>query len=472
MAALWRCQRPWIGGSSLHVQFRWKPRHTSDAGACKKAPRTAGCMTIESHAAPLRRGHRTTIRSRPDYRLDYTSPLRFFLGCSQPALHVGKTKVTTATAAPVKKEDVQVLDGAVAARMDAKVALVTGITGQDGSYLAEFLMSKGYTVHGIIRRSSSFNAGRIQHLYEDPHISGVRLFLHYGDLTDSANLCSIISQVQPSEIYNLGAMSHVKVSFELSEHTADVNGLGTLRLLNAIRACGMERTCRFYQASTSELYGKVRETPQSESTPFNPRSPYAVAKLFAYWTVVNYREAYGMYLVNGILFNHESPRRGATFVTRKITRAVAQYKVAPSPTSCLYLGNLEARRDWGHARDYVVSMWMMLQADEPGDYVVATGECHTVRQFVVAAFRAAGIEIRWEGAPGSLGEIGVDTSNGHVVVRIDPKYFRPTEVDLLVGDASKARARLGWHPSVTFDGLVEEMVAEDIKAALAGGLDN
>eukprot|EP00899_Mesostigma_viride_P005224 jgi/Mesvir1/14702/Mv05358-RA.1 len=355
--------------------------------------------------------------------------------------------------------------------MEPKVALLTGITGQDGSYLAELLLKKGYIVHGIIRRSSSFNTGRIRHLYEDPHIAGVRLFLHYGDLTDSSNLCSIISQVQPHEIYNLGAMSHVKVSFELSEYTGDVDGIGTLRLLNAIRTCGMEKKCRFYQASTSELYGKVQEIPQSEKTPFYPRSPYAVAKQFAYWTLVNYREAYGMYLVNGILFNHESPRRGPTFVTRKITRAVAQYKVSPKPSFCLYLGNLEAKRDWGHARDYVECMWLMLQVDKPDDYVIATGECHTVREFVVAAFRAAGIEIRWEGEHGSVDETGVDASNGHVIVRIDPKYFRPTEVDLLIGDSSKARSLLGWQPSVTFDGLVKEMIAEDIKLAEAGDLD-
>lgn len=347
-----------------------------------------------------------------------------------------------------------------------RVALITGITGQDGSYLSELLLSKGYIVHGIIRRSSAFNTARIDHLYRDPHLNDVRLFLHYGDLTDSSNLCHIISRVRPHEIYNLGAMSHVRVSFEMSEYTADVDALGTLRLLNAIRTCGMEKETKFYQASTSELYGKVQATPQTETTPFYPRSPYGVAKQFAYWSVVNYREAYGMFAVNGILFNHESPRRGPTFVTRKITRAVV--RIQAGIEECLYLGNLDAYRDWGHARDYVECMWRMLQHEVPEDFVVATGECHSVREFVELAFACVDIRVVWKGVRGSVDEVGVDANDSnHVLVRIDPKYFRPTEVDLLVGNASKAKEKLGWQPRVSFQALVKEMVATD-KEALRG----
>jgi len=298
-------------------------------------------------------------------------------------------------------------NGAAVEEKGDKVALITGITGQDGSYLAEFLLEKGYEVHGIVRRSSSFNTNRIEHIYEDRHNSGpVKLFLHYGDLTDSTNLVHIISEVKPDEIYNLGAMSHVKVSFEMSEYTAEADGVGTLRLLNAIRSCGMEKTCRMYQASTSELYGKVQEIPQSETTPFYPRSPYGVAKQYAYWMIVNYREAYGMHLTNGILFNHESPRRGPTFVTRKITRAVA--RISTGKQDCLYLGNLDSQRDWGHARDYVEGMWAMVQRDEPDDFVLATGEMHTVREFVEVALSHVGIEIAWKGEKGTVDEIAVD----------------------------------------------------------------
>lgn len=341
-----------------------------------------------------------------------------------------------------------------------RVALITGITGQDGSYLAELLLSKGYIVHGVIRRSSAFNTARIENLYRDPHLSDVRLFLHYGDLTDSSNMCQIIARVKPCEIYNLGAMSHVKVSFEMSEYTADVDAIGTLRLLNCIRTCGLEKTTRFYQASTSELYGKVQQTPQSEATPFYPRSPYGVAKQFAFWSVVNYREAYGMFAVNGILFNHESPRRGPTFVTRKITRSVV--RIQAGMEDCLYIGNLEAKRDWGHARDYVDCMWRMLQQPEPQDYVVATGECHSVREFIELAFARVGIPIVWKGSRSTLDEVGIDANDANrVLVRIDPKYFRPTEVDLLVGDASKARENLQWTPSVRFYDLVNEMVDAD-----------
>lgn len=341
-----------------------------------------------------------------------------------------------------------------------RVALITGITGQDGSYLAELLLSKGYIVHGVIRRSSAFNTARIEHLYRDPHLSDVRLFLHYGDLTDSSNMCQIIARVKPCEIYNLGAMSHVKVSFEMSEYTADVDAIGTLRLLNCIRTCGLEKTTRFYQASTSELYGKVQQTPQSEATPFYPRSPYGVAKQFAFWSVVNYREAYGMFAVNGILFNHESPRRGPTFVTRKITRSVV--RIQAGMEDCLYIGNLEAKRDWGHARDYVDCMWRMLQQQQPEDYVVATGECHSVREFIELAFARVGIPIVWKGPRSTLDEVGIDANDANrVLVRIDPKYFRPTEVDLLVGDASKARENLQWTPSVRFYDLVNEMVDAD-----------
>ena len=341
-----------------------------------------------------------------------------------------------------------------------KVALVTGITGQDGSYLAELLLEKGYVVHGIIRRSSSFNTGRIDHLYTDPHYSGTRLFLHYGDLCDSTNLCEIMAKVRPDEVYNLGAQSHVKVSFQMSEYTAEGDGVGVLRLLNAIRTCGLEHKTRFYQASTSELYGGVQGHAQDENTPFYPRSPYAVAKQFAYWICVNYREAYGMHLTNGILFNHESPRRGETFVTRKITRAVSC--IHHGIQDVLYLGNLDSKRDWGHARDYVECMWRMLQQETPEDFVIATGETHTVREFVEKSFAHVGVEIEWQGQRGSVDEVAVDKASSKVVVRIDPKYFRPTEVDLLLGDPAKAKRVLGWTPSITFEGLVADMMDADL----------
>jgi len=334
--------------------------------------------------------------------------------------------------------------------------LLTGITGQDGSYLCEFLLEKGYIVHGMIRRSSSFNTGRIEHIYVDRHTDRPNLFLHYADLTDSNCLVHIIGQVRPDEIYNLGAQSHVQVSFELAEYTSNVDGLGTLRLLDAIRTCGLADKVRFYQASTSELYGKVRETPQTETTPFYPRSPYAVAKQFAYWIVVNYREAYNMFAVNGILFNHESPRRGPTFVTRKTTRAVA--RIAAGTQKCLYLGNLDAKRDWGHAKDYVEAMWLMLQADKPDDFVVSTGETHTVRSFVEKAFECVGRKITWEGT--GKDEVGRD-QHKEIVVRVDEKYFRPTEVDLLLGDPTKIKKTLGWECRVTFGELVKEMMEAD-----------
>jgi len=342
-----------------------------------------------------------------------------------------------------------------------KKALITGITGQDGSYLAELLLDKGYEVHGIIRRSSSFNTGRIDHLYRDRHETGVKLFLHYGDLCDSTNLFHIISTIKPHEVYNLGAMSHVQVSFEMSEYTAECDGVGTLRLLNAIRSCGLTEFTRFYQASTSELYGKVREIPQTELTPFYPRSPYGVAKQYAYWIVVNYREAYGMHATNGILFNHESPRRGPTFVTRKISRAVAKIKRGLQQT--IYLGNLDAKRDWGHARDYVEGMWRMLQVDSPDDYVLATNETHPVREFVEKAFKVVDIKVKWLGTAGSVDEIGVDADNvDRVLVRVDPKYFRPTEVDILIGDPKKAKDLLGWTPTTLFEDLVKEMTLADL----------
>ncbi|KAF8352048.1 GDP-mannose 4,6-dehydratase [Amanita rubescens] len=342
-----------------------------------------------------------------------------------------------------------------------KVALISGITGQDGSYLTEFLLSKGYEVHGIIRRSSSFNTGRLHHLYEDQHEHPNKFKLHYGDLGDSTNLVYIIAQVQPTEIYNLGAQSHVKVSFEMAEYTGDVDALGTLRLLDAIRTCGLEKYVRFYQASTSELYGKVAETPQSETTPFYPRSPYGVAKLYAYWIVVNYREAYGMFACNGILFNHESPRRGRTFVTRKISRAAADIHLGKQ--SCLYLGNLDAQRDWGHARDYIEGMWLILQQQKPDDFVLATGETHPVREYVEKAFRVLGMEIRWQGK--GVDEEGYDAATGKVVVRVDERYFRPAEVDLLLGNPAKAERVLGWKRKVDFDSLVKEMVEADLKAS-------
>ncbi|KAF9946835.1 hypothetical protein BGZ65_009355 [Modicella reniformis] len=341
-----------------------------------------------------------------------------------------------------------------------KVALITGITGQDGSYLAELLIDKGYQVHGIIRRSSSFNTGRIEHLYKDQH-ENPKMRLHHGDLTDSTCLVHIISKVLPTEIYNLGAQSHVKVSFDMSEYTADVDGVGTLRLLDAIRTCGLANHIRFYQASTSELYGKVQEVPQSETTPFYPRSPYGVAKMYAYWITINYREAYNMYACNGILFNHESPRRGRTFVTRKITCAVASIKLGKQ--KCLYLGNLDAMRDWGHARDYVEGMWKMLQQDTPDDFVLATGEMHTVREFVEKSFKAVGSSIRWEGAAEQ--EVGLD-QDGEIRVRVDPAYYRPTEVEQLLGNPTKANTKLD------FDSLVEEMVKSDLAGVAAGDVFN
>ncbi|MBW1940368.1 MAG: GDP-mannose 4,6-dehydratase [Deltaproteobacteria bacterium] len=342
-----------------------------------------------------------------------------------------------------------------------KKALISGITGQDGAYLAEFLLKRDYEVHGIKRRASSFNTARVDHLYKDPHEKDTRFFMHYGDLTDSTNLIRIIQEIQPDEIYNLAAQSHVKVSFESPEYTANGDGLGTLRLLEAIRILKLEQKTKFYQASTSELFGKVREMPQRETTPFYPRSPYAAAKLYAYWITVNYREAYNMFACNGILFNHESPIRGETFVTRKITRAVARIKLGLQEK--LYLGNLDAERDWGYAGDYVKAMWLMLQQAEPEDYVIATGESHSVREFVEKAFREAEINIVWEGS--GVNEIGKESETGKILVEIDPRYFRPTEVDSLLGDASKARSKLGWEPSVTFDGLVGMMVREDLKEA-------
>lgn len=342
-----------------------------------------------------------------------------------------------------------------------KVALLTGITGQDGSYLTELLLGKGYEVHGIIRRSSSFNTSRLQHLYADQHERPNKMKLHHGDLSDSTNLVYILAQVRPTEVYNLGAQSHVKVSFEMSEYTGDVDGLGTLRLLDAIRTVGLEKYVRFYQASTSELYGKVVETPQSETTPFYPRSPYGVAKLYAYWITVNYREAYGMYACNGILFNHESPRRGRTFVTRKISRAVAEIKLKKQ--TCLYLGNLDAKRDWGHAADYVEGMWRMLQQEQPEDFVLATGETHPVREFVEKSFAVVGITVKWEGS--GVKEIGKDAETDQVIVRVDPKYFRPAEVELLHGNPAKAEKKLGWKRKVDFDSLVKEMTEADLQAA-------
>ena len=356
----------------------------------------------------------------------------------------------------------------------AKVALITGITGQDGAYLAEFLLKKGYIVHGIKRRASLFNTDRIDHLYQDPHVEHRNFILHYGDLTDATNLIRIIQEVQPDEIYNLAAMSHVAVSFDTPEYTANADGLGTLRILEAIRILGMEKKTRFYQASTSELYGKVQETPQTETTPFYPRSPYGVAKLYGYWIVVNYRESYGMYACNGILFNHESPIRGETFVTRKITRAVA--RMALGLQECLFLGNLSALRDWGHAKDYVEAQWLILQQDKPEDFVIATGKQYSVRQMVETAANELGITLRWEG--GGQDEIGIVDSveeghgvkeaalvPGQVIVRIDPRYFRPAEVETLLGDPTKAKQKLGWAPKVTFEELVSEMVRVDLEKA-------
>ena len=346
-----------------------------------------------------------------------------------------------------------------------KVALITGVTGQDGAYLAELLLGKGYIVHGVKRRSSSFNTERVDDLYVDPHESGARFFLHYGDLTDATNLIRLVQETKPTEIYNLGAQSHVQVSFETPEYTANADALGTLRLLEAVRILGLEKSVRFYQASTSELYGQVAEIPQSENTPFRPRSPSAAAKLYAYWITINYRQAYGMFASNGILFNHEGPTRGETFVTRKITRAVAAIHHGLQDT--LYLGNLDARRDWGHARDYVEGMWRILQHEEPDDFVLATGEAHSVREFAELAFAGAGRTIHWQGE--GVDEVGIDAGSGAVVVRVDPRYFRPTEVDMLIGDVSKARTRLGWSHTVGFKDLVTEMVQADLARAAAGG---
>lgn len=342
----------------------------------------------------------------------------------------------------------------------SKIALITGITGQDGAYLAEFLLGKGYIVHGVKRRSSLFNTDRIDHLYQDPHVDHQNFVLHYGDLTDSTNLIRIIQQTQPDEIYNLAAMSHVAVSFETPEYTANADGIGTLRILEAIRILGLEKKTKFYQASTSELYGLVQETPQKETTPFYPRSPYAVAKLYAYWITVNYREAYGIYACNGILFNHESPIRGETFVTRKITRALARIKLGLQ--DCLYLGNMDALRDWGHAKDYVEMQWLMLQQDTAEDFVIATGVQYSVRDFVNAAAKELNMPISWQGQ--GVNETGTD-SNGKVMVKVDPRYFRPTEVETLLGDPTKAKQKLGWTPKITFQELVSEMVQADYKSA-------
>lgn len=343
----------------------------------------------------------------------------------------------------------------------SKCALITGITGQDGAYLAEFLLDRGYRVHGVKRRASSFNTDRIDHLYQDPHEHDVRLRLHYGDLTDATNLIRIVQQVQPDEIYNLAAQSHVAVSFETPEYTANADALGTLRLLEAIRILNLREKTRFYQASTSEMYGQVAETPQTETTPFRPRSPYAAAKLYAYWITVNYREAYGLHACNGILFNHESPIRGETFVTRKITRGLARIRAGLQ--ECIHLGNLDARRDWGHAKDYVKAQWLLLQHPQPDDWVIATGEQHTVREFVERAGAELGMRIEWRGH--GVAEQGVNAADGRIVVRVDPKYFRPTEVETLLGDARKAREKLGWQPQIGFDTLVKEMVTADLNTA-------
>lgn len=342
-----------------------------------------------------------------------------------------------------------------------KTALITGITGQDGAYLAEFLLSKGYAVHGIKRRSSLFNTQRIDHLYHDAHEEGLPFTLHYGDLTDSTSLIRVIQQVQPDEIYNLGAQSHVKVSFEAPEYTAESDAIGTLRLLEAVRILGMENRVRFYQASTSELYGLVQEIPQKETTPFYPRSPYAVAKMYGYWIVINYREAYGIYACNGILFNHESPLRGETFVTRKVTRAAARISVGLQ--SKLFLGNMNSLRDWGHARDYVEAMWLMLQQDAPDDFVIATGEQHSIRELCELAFAEVGIDLEWQGEAEK--EVGINKATGQVVVGVDPAYYRPTEVETLLGDPTKAKTKLGWTPRTTFKQLIQEMVASDLDTA-------
>lgn len=356
-----------------------------------------------------------------------------------------------------------------------KKALITGITGQDGAYLTEFLIGKGYEVHGIKRRASSFNTHRIDHLYQDQHLKNRRLILHYGDMTDSSNLIKLVQQIQPDEVYNLAAQSHVAVSFEAPEYTADTDALGTLRMLEALKIVGLHEKCRFYQASTSELYGKVQQVPQTENTPFYPRSPYAVAKLYAYWIVVNYREAYGMFACNGILFNHESPLRGETFVTRKITRALA--RIVLGLKKCLYLGNLDAKRDWGHAKDYVEMQWLMLQQEKPDDFVIATGVQHSVRQFVEIAAAHLGITLAWEGTgvdekglvetvdPNKAAGNAADLTPGDVVVRVDPMYFRPAEVETLLGDPAKAKLKLGWQPRISFEDMVKEMVSYDMKEA-------
>lgn len=352
-----------------------------------------------------------------------------------------------------------------------KKALITGVTGQDGSYLAEFLLEKGYEVHGIKRRSSSFNTQRVDHIYEDPHVENQHFILHYGDLTDSTNLIRLVQEIQPDEVYNLGAQSHVAVSFESPEYTADVDAMGTLRLLEAIRICGLEKTTKFYQASTSELYGLVQEIPQKETTPFYPRSPYAVAKMYAYWITVNYREAYGMYACNGVLFNHESPRRGETFVTRKITRGMAN--ISQGLEKCLYMGNMDALRDWGHAKDYVRMQWMMLQQDQPEDFVIATGKQYSVRQFIQWSAEELGIKLRFEGEGVDETAIVADVSGdqapavkvGDVLVRVDPRYFRPTEVETLLGDPSYAKQKLGWVPEITTQEMCAEMVAHDLDQA-------
>jgi len=357
--------------------------------------------------------------------------------------------------------------------IEKKVALITGITGQDGSYLAEFLLEKGYIVHGIKRRSSILNTNRVDHIYQDPHVDDACFKMHYGDLSDTSNLIRIIEEIQPDEIYNLGAQSHVAVSFELPEYTADIDALGTLRLLEAIRILGLERKTRFYQASTSELYGLVQEIPQKETTPFYPRSPYAVAKMYAYWIVVNYREAYGMYACNGILFNHESPRRGETFVTRKITRALAN--IAQGHQKCLFIGNLDALRDWGHAKDYIRMQWMMLQQEKPEDFVIATGIQHTVRQFILWTAEELGIELTFEGEGENekatvnriVGNKCPEMKEGQVIVRVDPRYFRPTEVETLLGDPTKAKKKLGWTPEITVQQMCKEMVDYDLREALS-----
>ncbi len=344
--------------------------------------------------------------------------------------------------------------------MSERIALITGVTGQDGSYLAEYLLRKGYVVHGVKRRASSFNTGRVDHLYVDPHVDGRNFVLHYGDMTDSTNLIRILQEVRPTEVYNLAAQSHVQVSFETPEYTANADAVGTLRLLEAIRILNLRDRTRFYQASTSEMYGLVQETPQTERTPFYPRSPYGVAKLYGHWITVNYREAYGFYACSGILFNHESDRRGETFVTRKVARAAA--RIARGLEQTVYLGNLDAKRDWGFAGDYVEAMWLMLQQPTPDDYVIATGETHAVREFAELAFAEAGIQVEWRGK--GVQEEGIDKANGRSVIRVDPRYFRPAEVEMLLGDASKARSRLGWTPKVTFHQLVRDMVNSELAA--------